>query len=74
MICPSCGFNNAEDARLCKNCRYKFYFGTAFNDPANTTFQPFSQSGNTPKTKFIRIFLLIFIGIVILFMILSYFK
>ncbi len=33
MLCPACGTDNPDDSKICSNCRYRFQFGHAYNDP-----------------------------------------
>ena len=70
MICPSCGYNNSEDAEQCAQCNYKFRFGHAHGDPANMTF---ISSGESKKAKMARYVFAAFFIFIFIVMIISWF-
>ena len=73
MLCPSCGTGNADDAKECMKCGYKFHFGYAFNDPQRMTFFNFSKTGSK-KTRMGRMILGILGLVLFVFAVLSWLK
>jgi hypothetical protein len=65
VICPNCGAQNPDDAPICSECRYRFRFGHAFNDPSQMVMPDFTGSqkrGPFPRAvRFLVLFLLIVI-------------
>lgn len=55
MICPHCGAENPDTARLCEKCYYRFVFGHAHGDPSRRMFFDFSSDDFRGRSKSARI-------------------
>ena len=68
MICPSCGAQNPDDAPMCSECRYRFRFGHAFNDPAQPVMPDFTGKGKSGRFPLAVRLLVIILFIIIMAM------
>jgi uncharacterized membrane protein YvbJ len=73
MLCPACGTENPDDAKICSNCNYRFQFGYAYND-AQKMYIPNLSKSDTKKSKVLKYTLVSLFIVIFALIILSWLK